>query len=100
MLPIHKAKTLVQQADYIISTLPLTTKTEKLFNQTMFEAFDQAYFINVGRGQVVDQESLKSALNKGNVRHAVLDVLSQNHYTKTLNYGKEMISLSHLIFLH
>lgn len=74
VLPIHKAKTLVQQADYIISTLPLTTKTEKLFNQTMFEAFDQAYFINVGRGQVVDQESLKSALNKGNVRHAVLDV--------------------------
>ncbi|NWK83767.1 D-2-hydroxyacid dehydrogenase [Staphylococcus sp. GSSP0090] len=74
VLPIHKAKTLVQQADYIISTLPLTAKTEKLFNQRMFEAFDQTYFINVGRGQVVDQESLKSALNKGNIRHAVLDV--------------------------
>ncbi|WP_436861551.1 D-2-hydroxyacid dehydrogenase [Staphylococcus caeli] len=71
---LEKSKGLIQSSNYIISTLPFTYKTENLFNQSLFDTLNQAYFINVGRGQVVDLEALKLALDNGNVRHAILDV--------------------------
>ncbi|SCT38433.1 D-2-hydroxyacid dehydrogenase [Staphylococcus caeli] len=71
---LEESKGLIQPSNYIISTLPFTDKTEKLFNQSLFNSLNQAYFINVGRGQVVDLEALKRALDNDNIRHAVLDV--------------------------
>lgn len=71
---LEKSKGLIQSSNYIISTLPFTDKTKNLFNQSLFDTLNQAYFINVGRGQVVDLEALKLALDNDNVRHAILDV--------------------------
>ncbi|OLO36312.1 dihydrofolate reductase [Alkalihalophilus pseudofirmus] len=62
------------EIDYIINTLPLTEKTEKLFNRYLFEKVSKVGFINVGRGASLDEQALIDALNHHHVRFAVLDV--------------------------
>ncbi|WP_261129631.1 D-2-hydroxyacid dehydrogenase [Bacillus sp. Marseille-Q3570] len=71
------ADMLVAQADWIISTLPLTIETTKLFDRTFFSNLNGAAFINVGRGDTVDEQALNEALNSRRVRYAVLDVLEK-----------------------
>jgi len=61
--------------DVIISALPATPDTKDLLNADVFAKFDGALFINVGRGATVDEDALKHALDKGQVGHAVLDVM-------------------------
>ncbi|HLR18376.1 MAG TPA: D-2-hydroxyacid dehydrogenase [Staphylococcus sp.] len=80
---IGSDQTIIEQSDYIISTLPLTKQTEKLFNQQRFEHFNNVYFINVGRGQAVDTKALIESLNSGKVRHAVLDVFESEPLLKS-----------------
>ncbi len=70
------ATTLIGKADWIISTLPLTKGTEKLFNSEFFNKLNGTGFINVGRGATVDEEALLHALNTGKVCRAVLDVVT------------------------
>ncbi len=68
----------VQAADYVVSSLPNTNGTQKLFNREVFHAMpDQCTFINVGRGSSVDEEALLNALQTGEIRRAVLDVFAQ-----------------------
>ncbi|MGW8047253.1 D-2-hydroxyacid dehydrogenase [Staphylococcus shinii] len=79
---IENAHTILEHSNYIISTLPLTQNTEKLLNQHFFNYLNNAYFINVGRGKVVDTDHLLDALNEGKLRHAVLDVFESEPLTK------------------
>lgn len=64
----------LKEVNFVINTLPLTVRTEKLFNGTIFNQLSNAGFINVGRGASVDEEALLQALNSNQVRFAVLDV--------------------------
>ena len=67
---------LLADADFIVSTVPLTTETAGLFGESAFQAMRRdAYFINVSRGGVVDHEALVQALQSGEIRGACLDVL-------------------------
>lgn len=79
---IENAPTILERSNYIISTLPLTQDTEKLLNQHLFGYLKDAYFINVGRGKVVDTDHLLEALNEGKLRHAVLDVFESEPLTE------------------
>ena len=61
--------------DYLVSVLPHTSKTDQLLNQSAFAQLPtRAYFINVGRANVVDDEALVSALASDALGGAVLDV--------------------------
>ncbi|MBM7662180.1 phosphoglycerate dehydrogenase-like enzyme [Bacillus mesophilus] len=71
------SNSVVSRADWIISTLPLTQDTYKIFNHQFFASMNQSVFINVGRGATVDELALIKALDSGRIRYAVLDVLSQ-----------------------
>lgn len=66
---------ILPKADWVISTLPLTAKTSRMFNQEFFSKMSGS-FINVGRGATVDEEALIQSLDRGNLRSAVLDVLA------------------------
>ncbi|WP_458413315.1 D-2-hydroxyacid dehydrogenase [Schinkia sp. CFF1] len=70
------AEAFISEANWVISTLPLTNETKSLFNRELFSYFQKAAFINVGRGATVDEAALIDALNEGRVRHAVLDVVN------------------------
>lgn len=67
----------LSKMDYIINTLPLTEKTESLFDENFFRQLSNVGFINVGRGASLDEEALLHALNDECVRFAVLDVFAE-----------------------
>lgn len=71
------ASAILPEADWVISTLPLTDETKGLFNCELFSHFNNAAFINVGRGATVDEEALITALDSGEIRKAVLDVVTK-----------------------
>ena len=64
-------------ADYIIVTLPLTPQTKKLFNRKTFDMMkENAFFINVSRGDIVEEADLVEALTTKRIRGASLDVFA------------------------
>lgn len=71
--------------DYLVNILPNTVDTRKIVNTDLLNALpSHALFINVGRGQAVDESALIEALNQNKIAGAVLDVfeqepLPQNH---------------------
>ncbi|MGE5486945.1 MAG: D-2-hydroxyacid dehydrogenase [bacterium] len=66
---------MVPQVDVLVSCVPSTPKTVRMFNQQVFRAMKKtAYFINVSRGTVVDQPALARALKEGEIAGAALDV--------------------------
>jgi glyoxylate/hydroxypyruvate reductase A len=67
--------TLLGRADIVINLLPLTARTHSLFNALVFSQMKAgASFVNLARGQHVVDVDLLGALNRGHLRHAVLDV--------------------------
>ncbi len=66
---------MVPQVDVLMSAAPLTRETRGMFNDTVFQNMKRtAYFINVSRGGLVDQDALIRALKGGLIRGAGLDV--------------------------
>ena len=64
-------------ADYVVVTLPLTPHTKKLFNRDTFNMMkENAFFINVSRGDVVEENDLVEALVTKRIRGASLDVFA------------------------
>lgn len=69
---LHEA---LGEADYVVATLPLTPQTEHLLDRDAIGAIKSgAYFVNIGRGKVVDEEALVGALREGRLSGAALDV--------------------------
>lgn len=69
---------LLQEADYISIHAPLTAATHHLFNARAFRFMKPtAYLINTARGAIIDEVALVTALDKGWLAGAALDVLSQ-----------------------
>ncbi|WP_336822321.1 D-2-hydroxyacid dehydrogenase [Sporosarcina sp. USHLN248] len=63
------------QADYVISVLPSTKETKGLWTEEHFKAMKEtAVFMNFGRGDLVSEEIIVSALQENLIAHAVLDV--------------------------
>ncbi len=68
----------LSQCHYLVSTLPQTPGTDRLLNQATLACLPEgAYFINVGRSNVVDDDALVSALESGRLSGAALDVFDE-----------------------
>lgn len=66
------------QSDVLVMVLPLTSETEGSFGAPEFRAMKRrALFLNIGRGRVVQEEALISALQSGHLAGAALDVFAQ-----------------------
>ena len=64
-------------ADYVVVTLPLTPQTKKLFNLHTFNMMkENAFFINVSRGDVVEEPDLIKVLTEKRIHGAALDVFA------------------------
>lgn len=67
----------LSRAEWVACALPLTPDTKDLFDQDRFSHFKNgARFINVGRGELVDEPALISALQSGHLSGAGLDVFA------------------------
>ncbi|WP_049910381.1 D-2-hydroxyacid dehydrogenase [Natrinema gari] len=65
----------IADAEFVIVTVPLTDETRHLFDADTFDAMrDDAYFVNVARGAVVDEPALIDALEADALAGAALDV--------------------------
>jgi len=65
------------RADFVVSCLTATPQTLGLFNAAAFAAMKPgAIFVNVGRGKVVNEPDLLSALEGGHLSGAGLDVFA------------------------
>ena len=67
----------LESADFVLNVLPLTNDTRGLIGVDVFAAMkDGAYFINTGRGKIVDEDALIAALESGRLSGATLDVFA------------------------
>ncbi len=70
-----KLSEFLAKLDYVVCVLPLTTETEGLINAESIRLMKRGvYFINIGRGPVVVEADLLSALEEGHLSGATLDV--------------------------
>ena len=75
---------LMSTSDYILCSAPLTDETRGLFGSEAFQhAKDNAVFINVGRGPIVDENALIEALKNGKLKGAALDVFDTEPLPET-----------------
>jgi phosphoglycerate dehydrogenase-like enzyme len=87
---------MLARSDYVVVAAPLTAETRGMIAEPEFAAMKPtAVVINVGRGPVIQEEALISALSSGRIRGAGLDVfdeepLPQDHPF----YGMENVLLS------
>lgn len=66
---------LLEESDFVSVHVPLTPETRHMFGRAEFERMrPSAYFINVARGPVVDEDALVDALRTGSIAGAGLDV--------------------------
>jgi len=71
---LHK---MLGQCDAVVAAVPETPETVGLMDAAAFAATKRgAFFVNVGRGSLVDETALVDALTSGQLRGAALDVAS------------------------
>ncbi|GAB2565417.1 D-2-hydroxyacid dehydrogenase [Gracilibacillus alcaliphilus] len=65
----------LRQSDYIVITLPLTEETTHMFDSEQFRQMkDTAFLINIGRGQIINEDAFIKALKNKEIAGAGLDV--------------------------
>ncbi|WP_095152753.1 D-glycerate dehydrogenase [Pseudomonas sp. Irchel s3b5] len=85
---------LLQQADFVCLTLPLTAETEGLIGAEQFALMRRdSIFINISRGKVVDEAALIEALRGGQIRAAGLDVFER----EPLNPDSPLLQLNNVV---
>lgn len=63
------------EVDFVVNSLPLTEETTGYFSLRRFQKMkNEAFFINIGRGETVSEEALIAVLEKGELAGAGLDV--------------------------
>jgi glyoxylate/hydroxypyruvate reductase A len=69
---------LLKASDYVVLVLPLTPETRGIFGEAELHAMrPEAWLVNVGRGDLIQEESLVRALHERWIAGAVLDVFRQ-----------------------
>jgi D-2-hydroxyacid dehydrogenase (NADP+) len=85
---------LLAWADAVVVTAPLTDETRGMFDAKAFAAMRPgAWFVNVGRGEVVDEAALVDALARGHIGGAGLDVF----VTEPLPHDSPLWSMPNVI---
>jgi len=75
ILGVHDLDRHLGEADYVVLVTPLTDATRGLFSAGRFHAMKRsARFINLGRGALVDEDALLTALRQGTIAGAASDV--------------------------
>lgn len=75
LYPPEALVSMVRECDFVVLTVPLTESTRMMFDADAIAAMrPTAYLINVGRGGVVDEVALLSALQEEHIAGAALDV--------------------------
>lgn len=75
--PLSELRDVVAANRWVVLALPLTNDTRLIFGEKEFAAMQQnSYFINVGRGELVNEPALIKHLQSGHLAGAGLDVFT------------------------
>ena len=92
--PGEATRSMVAECDYVVITLPLTSATRHLVDESMLrEMKPGCVLVNVGRGAIVNESDLVKALKKGWIAGAGLDVFE----TEPLPADSPLWSLDNVI---
>jgi phosphoglycerate dehydrogenase-like enzyme len=82
MRPTDRLAQAAAEADYLINVLPASEENREIFGRTVFAAMKpSAVFINVGRGETVDEAALIECLEERRIAGAGLDVFQNSPLT-------------------
>ena len=85
---------LMSESDYIVCSAPSTVESRGMVNAAAFDAVkENAVFINLGRGPVVDEDAMIEALKNGKLKGAALDVFKE----EPLPQDNELWSLDNVL---
>nr|AAY63988.1 putative glyoxylate reductase/hydroxypyruvate reductase [Lysiphlebus testaceipes] len=88
--------TLLTESDFIIVTIALTPETREMFGKSSFDMMKStAIFINISRGEIVDQPALIDALKNNKIRGAGLDVMTP----EPIPLDHELLKLDNCVLL-
>lgn len=78
LYPVQALKSMLKECDFVVVALPLTPHTRGIFGAAEFAAMKPgAFFVDIGRGGVVDPAALLEALQEKRIAGAGLDVFSE-----------------------
>jgi phosphoglycerate dehydrogenase-like enzyme len=78
LYPPEATRSMVALCDFVVVTIPSTEHNRKSIDMNVLSAMKKtAYLINIGRGDVIDEEALAKALQSGQIAGAGLDVYTQ-----------------------
>jgi phosphoglycerate dehydrogenase-like enzyme len=84
LYPSEAVASMVAECDHVVLTVPLTSGTRHLVNETVLNGMKKtAFLVNVGRGEVIDEAALISALAASKIAGAALDVFKEEPLPKT-----------------
>lgn len=67
----------ISQSDYLVLSMPLTPQTKHFIKaENLIHAKKDMILINVGRGELIEDDALIAALKTGIIKGAALDVFS------------------------
>lgn len=85
---------ILSKSDIVVVTIPYTKDTYKLVNKDMIDNMkDGVYFINISRGDIVDEKELIKALKNKKIKMAALDVFEE----EPLSDDNEMWKLENVL---
>ena len=79
MVPTDRLAQAAAEADYLINVLPASDDNREIFSRAVFAGMKpSAFFINVGRGETVDEAALIDSLRSKRIAGAGLDVFQNS----------------------
>jgi len=79
VVPTAQLAKIAAEADYLINVLPASGDNREIFGRAVFAAMKpSAFFINVGRGETVDEAALIDCLRARRIAGAGLDVFQNS----------------------
>lgn len=95
---VSDLKTLIEECDIITLHVPGTKQTKNLFNKEVLSWFTKGQLlINMSRGDVVDIEALRKALDEERISGAAVDVFPEEPKNKTEKFTSPIQNVSNVI---
>lgn len=95
---VSDLKTLIEECDIITLHVPGTKQTKNLFNKEVLSWFTKGQLlINMSRGDVVDIEALRKALDEERISGAAVDVFPEEPKNKTEKFTSPLQNVSNVI---
>ncbi|MBF0346757.1 MAG: hypothetical protein HQL81_03735 [Magnetococcales bacterium] len=80
VLQVHSAQEVLRAADCVLISVHLDDSTRGMVTKEWYAAMKRgAVFVNVSRGEIIDEAALLDALDRGHLSGAALDVISDEY---------------------